>query len=99
MKNGMQTLRIRANEPARVEEIDDTKVIAQEKINQLLENFMGINDADLASQIYELGESQSNTMEFAEAIDTSDLQEFGFTDDFIFELWGAITDAKSGRLK
>ena len=53
----------------------------------------------LASQIYELGESRSNTMEFAEAIDTSDLHEFGFTDDFIFELWGAITDAKSGRLK
>ena len=47
MKNGMQTLRIRANEPARVEEIDDNKVIAQEKINQLLENFMGINDEDL----------------------------------------------------
>ena len=51
-----------------------------------------------ASQIYELGEDKENTMDFAEAIDTSDLEEFGFTDSFIFELWGAITDAKSGRL-
>ena len=37
-------------------------------------------------------------MDFAEAIDNSDLESFGFTDDFIFELWGAVTDAKSGRL-
>ena len=51
-----------------------------------------------ASQIYELGEDKENTMDFAEAIDSSDLEEFGFTDSFIFELWGAITDAKSGRL-
>ena len=38
-------------------------------------------------------------MELAEAIDNSDLEAFGFTDDFIFELWGAVTDAKSGRGK
>ena len=47
--------------------------------------------------IYELGEHKDNTMDFAEAIDSSDLEAFGFTDAFIFELWGAITDAKSGR--
>lgn len=51
-----------------------------------------------ASQIWELGKLQSNTMEFAEAIDNSDLESFGFSDDFIFELWGAVTDAKAGRL-
>jgi len=98
MKNGMQTLRIRNNEPVVVEEVNDSKVRATEKINELLENFMGINDSDLASQIYELGDGKENTMDFAEAIDSSDLEEFGFTDSFIFELWGAITDAKSGRL-
>ena len=36
-------------------------------------------------------------MELAEAIDNSDLEAFGFTDDFIFELWGAVTDAKRGK--
>ena len=51
-----------------------------------------------ASQIWELAKDQDNTMDFAEAIDNSDLESFGFTDDFIFELWGAVTDAKSGRL-
>lgn len=40
-----------------------------------------------------------NSMDFAEAIDNSDLDELGFTDDFIIELWGVITDARAGRLK
>ena len=52
-----------------------------------------------ASQIWDLADGKTNTMELAEAIDNSDLEAFGFTDDFIFELWGAITDAKSGRGK
>ena len=52
-----------------------------------------------ATQIWEMGQEKTNTMDFAEAIDNSDLESFGFTDDFIFELWGAITDAKAGRLR
>ena len=52
-----------------------------------------------ASQIWDLADEKTNTMELAEAIDNSDLEAFGFTDDFIFELWGAITDAKAGRGK
>lgn len=50
-------------------------------------------------QIWELGANKTNSMDFAEAIDGSDLEAFGFTDDFIIELWGAITDARQGRLK
>ena len=44
---GRQTLRFRANGPAKVEEVDDMRTTAEEKINGLLENFLGINDADL----------------------------------------------------
>lgn len=52
----------------------------------------------LATQIWEKGEDKLNSMDFAEAIDNSDLDELGFTDDFIIELWGVITDARAGRL-
>lgn len=45
-------------------------------------------------QIWELAMNKTNSMDFAEAIDNSDLEAFGFTDDFIIELWGAITDAR-----
>jgi len=96
---GKQTLRLKSNGTGQVEEVDNTRTTAEENINELLENFMGINDAELASQIWELAEGKTNTMELAEAVDNSDLEAFGFTDDFIFELWGAITDAKSGRAK
>lgn len=98
--SGKKTLRFKSNGQAEVEDgPDDLSTYATEKINSLLENFMGINDNDLAAQIWELGQRAQNTMEFAEAVDESDLEAFGFTDDFIFELWGAITDAKAGRLK
>lgn len=59
---------------------------------------MGINDSELATQMWDLSEGKTNSMQLAEAIDNSDLQEFGFTDEFIIELWGVITDARSGRL-
>lgn len=97
--SGKQTLRLKSNGTAQVEEVDDVRTIAEEGINNLLENFMGINDAELASQIWDLAEGKTNTMELAEAIDNSDLEAFGFTDDFIIEIWGAITDAKQGRKK
>lgn len=58
-----------------------------------------INLCSCLFQIWELGVNQTNSMDFAEAIDSSDLEAFGFTDDFIIELWGAITDARQGRFK
>ncbi|XP_037086944.1 PDZ domain-containing protein GIPC3-like [Pollicipes pollicipes] len=98
--SGKATLRLRANGPARLEDAPTDMVeAATNKINSLLESFLGINDSELATQIWELGESKANTMEFAEAIDGSDLEAFGFTDDFVIELWGAITDVKAGRVK
>lgn len=40
----------------------------------------------------------NNPSDFAIAVDDSNLNVFGFTDEFIFDLWGAIKDAKDGRL-
>lgn len=68
-----------------------------EKINGILETFMGINDSELATQIWEMSVGKSNSMDFAEAIDESELASFEFSDDIIIELWGVITDARDGR--
>ncbi|XP_014669861.1 PREDICTED: PDZ domain-containing protein GIPC3-like [Priapulus caudatus] len=96
---GKETLRLRSNGPAKVEQApDELVVMAIEKINSLLESFMGINDIELAQTIWELGINKENTHDFAFAVDESDLAAFGFTDDFIFDLWGVIGDVKSGRL-
>ncbi|XP_046387276.1 PDZ domain-containing protein GIPC3 [Ischnura elegans] len=97
--SGKETLRLRANGNAAIEqEPDDAMQAGIDKINSLLESFMGINDTELATLIWEKAEGQKNSMDFADAIDKSDLEELAFTDDFIIELWGAITDARDGRL-
>ncbi|XP_012257918.1 PDZ domain-containing protein GIPC3 [Athalia rosae] len=98
--SGKETLRFRADGSVQIEEVpDDSATYGVEKINGLLESFMGINDNELATQIWELAEGKDNSMDFAEAIDNSDLEVFGFTDDFVIELWGAVTDARAGRLR
>ncbi|XP_054708193.1 PDZ domain-containing protein GIPC3-like [Uloborus diversus] len=98
--SGKETLRLRAKGPATIEKAPtDVVQAAVEKINSLLESFMGINDSELATQIWDLGREKANPHDFVTAIDSSDLEAFGFTDDFIFDLWGAISDAKTGRLK
>lgn len=68
-------------------------------INDKLETYLGINDSELATQIWEQAEGMKNSLDFADAIDSSDLKEFGFSTDFIIELWGVITDVRAGRLK
>lgn len=98
--SGKETLRFKANGNVEIEEkFDDSTQSGIEAINGLLESFMGINDAELATQIWDLGANKTNSMDFAEAIDNSDLESFGFTDDFIIELWGAITDARRRKSK
>lgn len=98
--SGKETLRFKANGNVEIEDKpDDSTQCGIEAINNLLESFMGINDTELATQIWDLGANKTNSMDFAEAIDNSDLESFGFTDDFIIELWGAITDARRRKSK
>ncbi|XP_017880046.1 PDZ domain-containing protein GIPC3 [Ceratina calcarata] len=95
---GKETLRFKADGSAQIiEKVDDAAAIGIEKINVILESFMGIYDTELATQIWELAEGKCNSIDFAEAIDNSDLEDFGFTDEFVIELWGAVTDARAGR--
>lgn len=77
---------------------DDIRDVGVEKINSILESFLGINDEELATQIWETAVGKTNSMDFADAVDNSDLEELGFTDDLVIEIWGAITDARDGRI-
>jgi hypothetical protein len=47
VKNGAKTLRFKADGKASVEDVDDTMFKAIDRINSLLETFMGIHDSDL----------------------------------------------------
>ncbi|XP_066149523.1 PDZ domain-containing protein GIPC3 [Euwallacea fornicatus] len=97
--SGKETLRFKAGGKAEIQQQDDAMDSGIEKINGVLENFMGINDSELATQIWEISEGKVNSMDFAEAIDDSDLAAFQFTDELIIELWGCVTDARQSRIK
>ena len=51
VKSGTKTLRFKADGRACVEDVDDTMVKAIDRINGLLETYMGINDSDLGKFI------------------------------------------------
>ncbi|KAJ7989606.1 hypothetical protein DPEC_G00306270 [Dallia pectoralis] len=116
---GRGTLRLRSKGPATVEELPSAfEEKAIEKVDDLLECYMGIRDSELgkslllclasltscsnsspssAATMVELGKDKKNPDEFAEALDES-LGDFAFPDEFVFDVWGAIGDAKVGRL-
>lgn len=95
---GRGTLRLRSKGPATVEEMpSEVTAKAIGKIDDLLELYMGIRDNELATTMFEAGNGKGNPEEFAVEINTI-LEEFEFPEEFVFDVWGAISDAKQGRL-
>ncbi|XP_069334214.1 PDZ domain-containing protein GIPC2 [Eulemur rufifrons] len=93
---GRETLRLRSKGPATVEEVpSEAKAKAIEKIDDLLELYMGIRDIDLATTMFEAGKDKGNPDEFCTALNET-LGDFAFPDEFVFDLWGAIGDARRG---
>ncbi|KAG9334088.1 hypothetical protein JZ751_009180 [Albula glossodonta] len=94
---GRGTLRLRSKGPATVEEMPtEFEEKAVKKVDDLLESYMGIRDTELAATMVEVGKDKKNPDEFAMALDEA-LGDFAFPDEFVFDVWGAIGDAKQGR--
>ncbi|XP_074611317.1 PDZ domain-containing protein GIPC3-like [Acropora palmata] len=98
--SGKATLRLRSKGPPVVEtqEASAWEVKAAQKIDDLLESFLGIRDPDLAETLVTKSKALNNPSDFAMAVD-EEFADFQFPDDFIFDIWGAISDSKSGRLQ
>ena len=45
----------------------------------------------------DLSKNKVNPSDFALAVDR-DFSDFEFPDEFIFDIWGVVSDAKSGRM-
>lgn len=99
ISRGRETLRLRTKGPATVEEMpSEVEEKAIKKVDELLETYMGIRDIELAATMVEAGRDKKNPDEFAVALDET-LGDFAFPDEFVFDVWGAIGDAKQGRLE
>ncbi|XP_038601539.1 PDZ domain-containing protein GIPC2 [Tachyglossus aculeatus] len=99
ISNGRGTLRLRSKGPATVEELlSETEEKAIKKLDDLLEIYLGIRDIELAATMFEAGKGKKNPDEFAVALDEV-VGDFAFPDEFVFDVWGVIGDAKQGRLQ
>uniref|UniRef100_A0A672LBV4 PDZ domain-containing protein GIPC2-like n=1 Tax=Sinocyclocheilus grahami TaxID=75366 RepID=A0A672LBV4_SINGR len=93
---GRETLRLRSKGPATVEEM--VTVFSQCCDSEFI--FYTSDTFKLrfwsAATMVEVGRDKKNPDEFAMALDKA-LGDFAFPDEFVFDVWGAIGDAKQGR--
>ncbi|XP_051685613.2 PDZ domain-containing protein GIPC3 [Oryctolagus cuniculus] len=92
--SGRETLRLRAGGAATLEQAPSQfEEEASQKVDDLLESYMGIRDPELASTMVEAAKTTASVREFARCLD-SVLGEFAFPDEFVVEVWAAIGEAK-----
>ncbi|KAI6180304.1 hypothetical protein M3Y98_00705600 [Aphelenchoides besseyi] len=79
-----------------LQEEPDHELIA--KINAILEEYLGVNDDDLALNIWELGRDCSDLLEMRDRLRQSvELSPFQFPDELVFDFWGVVTDQKAKK--
>uniref|UniRef100_A0A8C9AA17 GIPC PDZ domain containing family member 3 n=1 Tax=Prolemur simus TaxID=1328070 RepID=A0A8C9AA17_PROSS len=92
--SGRETLRLRSGGAATVEEVpSEFEEEASQRVDDLLESYMGIRDPELASTMVETSKKTASVQEFARCLD-SVLGEFAFPDEFVVEVWAAIGEAR-----
>ena len=92
---GKHTLRLKANGAAVIEEImGEGAAQAVLKVDEFLENFMGIRDAELSQTLFDIGNSKATIDDFAIAVD-SEFSEFEFPDEFIYDIWEVLPGKKA----
>ncbi|XP_019862442.1 PREDICTED: PDZ domain-containing protein GIPC1-like [Amphimedon queenslandica] len=86
------TLRLKSDGQALIEEaMTSWTKQTVERVDDLLESFMGIRDNQLAHVIVDLARDKSSVDEFIETVaSSSSLGHFQFPPDFITELWSVI---------
>lgn len=84
---GKETLRLGKGA---IEIDDESTTTLIEKVNELLEAFIGIDDLELAEHLMELAHSAANVQGLARVIGESDVASFRFPDDFIQKLFDIV---------
>jgi hypothetical protein len=70
-----------------------------ECINKVFEEYLGLNDDELALSIWKVASDCKTLLEMSERIrQSSELSQFEFPEDLIYDLWGIVDDYKKNRL-
>ncbi|KAG8126840.1 hypothetical protein E2320_022000 [Naja naja] len=92
--SGRETLRLRATGTATIEQApSEFEEEAAEKMDDLLESYMGIRDLELASSMVEITKECQSPEDFARGLDLL-LGEFAFPEEFISEVWTAVCKSR-----
>ncbi|NXX38270.1 GIPC3 protein, partial [Tricholaema leucomelas] len=94
VSSGKETLRLRAQGPATLE--DGPSPFEEEaacRVDDLLESYMGIRDSELASTMVEAAKESPGAAQLARDLD-SVLGEFAFPQEFVAEVWAAVCHSK-----
>lgn len=91
---GKATLRLKKGGQAVVEQVIVTwETKAADNVDDLLEQFLGIRDLELSTQLVDLCKGKELVDDFALAVDEH-LGEFEFPSEFVIDVWKAIASAK-----
>merc|ERR1719488_60265 len=82
---GKKTLRMKKDGTAEVVEVNDADELTKKKIDDLLEQFVGIRDDELSGQIFDLAEADI----FGGSLDEK-LSDFEFPDDFVLDVFEMV---------
>eukprot|EP00043_Microstomoeca_roanoka_P026599 m.12159 g.12159 ORF g.12159 m.12159 type:complete len:296 (+) comp6774_c0_seq2:529-1416(+) len=87
---GKKTLRMKRDGNAVVEDVPTDAVVAVvNKIDDLLEQFVGIKDQELSNSIYDMAKSAKEADIFAGMLDEQ-LADFEFPDDFVLDVFEMV---------
>ncbi|XP_052558194.1 PDZ domain-containing protein GIPC3 isoform X2 [Tympanuchus pallidicinctus] len=97
VSSGKETLRLRAQGPATLQE--GPSAVEEEAarcVDDLLESYMGIRDCELAATMVEMAKCSPSAAALACAVD-SVLGEFAFPQEFVAEVWAAVCSPRGGQ--
>lgn len=86
---GKKTLRMKKDGSAVVEDVDEAHTALIKKVDDMLEQFVGIRDDELSNTIHDLAKAAAEADEFAGALDEK-LADFEFPDDFVLDVFEMI---------
>ncbi|GMS88434.1 hypothetical protein PENTCL1PPCAC_10609, partial [Pristionchus entomophagus] len=93
IENGGMTLRLKAQGPSVIQSAPpDAALLAG--VNVIFENYLGVNDDQLAALVAEMAMASQSFQELGEKVKNSELAVFQLPDEFIFDIWGVLSDVR-----
>uniref|UniRef100_A0A1I7T2I8 PDZ domain-containing protein n=1 Tax=Caenorhabditis tropicalis TaxID=1561998 RepID=A0A1I7T2I8_9PELO len=96
MDLGRGTIRFKSEGGFAVEDMQDQMIQAEMcgKLNELFDQYLGVQDDQLAMRIWQAAANCETLWQLSEAIKQSELSMFDFPDGLVFDMWGIIGDLK-----